>query len=109
MSIKVTGGPLLAAGRASPGKTNIFSGASSGHRISYDVSGGARVLVRDVWYEGGAGPGFAQIHDPSDLHNRRRQNRVTRERDATSHRYSRFDRTRRDPVYANEDRIVVSG
>ena len=53
VSIKVSGG----------GKTNIFSGASSGHRISYEVSDGARVLVRDLWYEGGAGPGFANIHD----------------------------------------------
>ena len=44
------------------GKTNIFSGASSGNRISYDVSGGAKVLVRDLWYEGGAGPGFAHVH-----------------------------------------------
>src|SRR2546425_7512239 len=62
-SIKVIGGPLSASGNVTIGKTNIFSGASSGHRISYDVSGGARVLVRDLWYEGGAGPGFANIHD----------------------------------------------
>src|SRR5262249_40166323 len=39
-----------------------FSGASAGHRISYDVSDGAKVLVRDLWYESGAGPGFANIH-----------------------------------------------
>jgi hypothetical protein len=51
---------IKVAGR---GKTNIFSGASSGHRISYEVSNGARVLVRDLWYESGAGPGFANIHD----------------------------------------------
>ena len=62
VSIKVTGGPLSAGGSRTEGRTNIFSGASSGHRISYDVSGGARVLVRDLWYEGGAGPGFANIH-----------------------------------------------
>jgi hypothetical protein len=63
VSIKVVGGPLLAAGRPAGGKIDIFSGASSGHRTSYDVSGGASVLVRDVWYESGAGPGFARIHD----------------------------------------------
>src|SRR5438477_60550 len=62
VSIKVTGGPSLAAGKSAPGKTNIFSGASSGHRISYEVSDGARVLVRDLWYEGGAGSGLANIH-----------------------------------------------
>jgi hypothetical protein len=63
VSIRVVGGPLLAAGQAAEAKVNIFSGASSGHRTSYDVSGGARVLVRDIWYESGAGPGFARVHD----------------------------------------------
>jgi hypothetical protein len=62
VSIKVAGGPSLAAGKSAPGKTNIFSGASSGHRISYEVSDGAHVLVRDLWYEGGAGPGLANVH-----------------------------------------------
>src|SRR5437667_7814340 len=63
VSIKVIGGPLSAGGKMTEGRTNIFSGASSGNRISYEVSGGAKVLVRDLWYEGGAGPGFANIHD----------------------------------------------
>ena len=63
VSIKVIGGPLSAGGKVTEGRTNIFSGASSGNRISYEVSGGAKVLVRDLWYESGAGPGFANIHD----------------------------------------------
>jgi hypothetical protein len=63
VSIKVVGGPLSSAGKSTAGKTNIYSGASSGNRISYEVSGGAKVLVRDLWYESGAGPGFANIHD----------------------------------------------
>jgi hypothetical protein len=63
VSIKVVGGPMSSAGKSTAGKTNIYSGASSGNRISYEVSGGARVLVRDLWYESGAGPGFASIHD----------------------------------------------
>jgi hypothetical protein len=63
VSIKVLGGPASAAGHDTPGKTNIFSGASAGHRISYDVSAGAEVLVRDLWYESRAGPGFANLHD----------------------------------------------
>ena len=45
------------------GRRTFFSGASAGHRISYEVSGGARVLVRDLWYEGGAGAGLAHVHD----------------------------------------------
>jgi hypothetical protein len=62
-SITVVGGPASGAGKDTAGRTNIYSGASAGNTISYDVSGGARVLVRDLWYEGGAGPGFANIHD----------------------------------------------
>src|SRR5438094_9955508 len=62
VSIKVIGGPLSAGGKVTDGRTNIFSGASSGNRISYEVSGGGKVLVRDLWYESGAGPGFANIH-----------------------------------------------
>jgi hypothetical protein len=62
VSIKVLGGPMLAAGGETGGRTNIFSGASSGNRISIEVSSGGRLLVRDLWYEGGAGSGFARIH-----------------------------------------------
>jgi hypothetical protein len=62
-AVRVVGGPRLASGADAPARTNIFSGASSGNGISYDVSGGARVLVRDLWYESGAAPGFANVHD----------------------------------------------
>jgi hypothetical protein len=62
-SVSVMGGDRLAAGERAEGRTNIFSGASSGNIISYDVSRGANVLVRDLWYESGAGAGFANIHD----------------------------------------------
>jgi hypothetical protein len=61
VAVRVTGGPLSAAGRATTGRTSIYSGASSGNRTSYEVSDGATVLVRDLWYESGAGPGFARI------------------------------------------------
>lgn len=62
VSVKAIGGPLLKAGKATHGKVNIYSGASSGNRLSYEVTDGAKVLVRDLWYESGAGPGFASIH-----------------------------------------------
>jgi Pectate lyase superfamily protein len=62
-SLRIVGGPSAAAGRPTAGRTTVFSGASAGNRISYEVSGGARVLIRDVWYESGAGPGFANVHD----------------------------------------------
>ena len=61
-AIIVTGGPELRAGRPAAGRVSIFSGASSGNRVSVDVSNGGRLLVRDMWYESGAGAGYAHIH-----------------------------------------------
>jgi hypothetical protein len=66
-AIRVAGGPRLAAGDPASGRVAIFSGASAGNRISYDVSSGARVLVRDLWYESGAGPGFARIQGRAEF------------------------------------------
>ena len=60
-AIRVSSGPVPV--RATVGRTNVFSGASSGNGVSYEVSGGARLLVRDLWYESGAAPGFAQVRD----------------------------------------------
>jgi hypothetical protein len=60
-AIRITGGPRRSAGEATSGRVSILSGASSGNRVSYDVSDGARVLVRDVWYESGVGAGFARV------------------------------------------------
>ena len=48
--------------RVNGGRVTVFSGASSNNWLSYDVSGGSRVLVRDIWYEGSAAGGFADIH-----------------------------------------------
>ncbi len=61
-AVRVIGGPRSAAGEPTDGRTNLFSGAASGHRVSFDVTDGATVLVRDLWYESGAGPGFARVH-----------------------------------------------
>jgi len=44
-------------------KTTIYSGASSVNGLSYEVSDGAKVLLRDLWYEGDAPRGFAHVHD----------------------------------------------
>src|SRR5206468_658689 len=45
VAVKVFGGPLSSAGHPSAGRTNIYSGASSGNRVSYEISRGASVLV----------------------------------------------------------------
>ncbi|HQU07792.1 MAG TPA: glycosyl hydrolase family 28-related protein [Candidatus Paceibacterota bacterium] len=50
-SVKVVGGPYAAHGLWKGGATNIFSGASSNTNLSYSVSGGAHLMIRDVWYE----------------------------------------------------------
>jgi hypothetical protein len=60
-AIRVIGGPAAAAGRPASGRVNVLSGAASGHRVSFEVSDGAKVLARDLWYESGAGPGFARV------------------------------------------------
>jgi hypothetical protein len=51
------------AGPSSPPNVVIYSGASSGNHLTYDVSGGASLLARDIWYEGSAEDGFARVHD----------------------------------------------
>ena len=51
VSVKVVGG-----------RATIFSGASSANRLSYEVSDGGNLLVRDMWYEGQAPNGFASVH-----------------------------------------------
>jgi Pectate lyase superfamily protein len=54
-SLVVTGGPSAAQGLWQGGTTNIFAGAAAGNYLSYGVSNGAHVGVRDTWYDNGAG------------------------------------------------------
>jgi hypothetical protein len=57
-SIKVVGGRLAAIGDRQTGAVNIFSAASSGERLPYEVSNGGTLLVRDAWYESSPSPAF---------------------------------------------------
>jgi len=57
--LKVSGGPEATQGRRPAGMTALFCGASSRDRNSQDegvdlyaLEQGARLLVRDIWYEG---------------------------------------------------------
>ena len=54
-SVIVTGGPSAAQGLWQGGATNIFAGASAGNYVSYGVSNGAHVGVRDIWNDAGGG------------------------------------------------------
>jgi hypothetical protein len=58
ISIKVVGGRLASAGNSQTGEVRIYSGASAGEHLPYDVSNGGRLLVRDVWYESSPSPAF---------------------------------------------------
>ena len=60
-SIKVVGGRSAAAGYQQTGAVNIYSGASSGEHLPYDVSNGGTLLVRDVWYEFKSVPGVLPL------------------------------------------------
>jgi hypothetical protein len=52
-SLAVVGGPLAGGGSPQTAAVNVFSGASCCNTGStYDVSNGATLLVRDIWYEG---------------------------------------------------------
>ena len=58
-AMQVTGGPAAAAGARPTGMTALFCGGASRDPGSqdqgidlYNVAGGARLLVRDIWYEG---------------------------------------------------------
>jgi hypothetical protein len=60
--IKVIGGPGTASGANPDGRTNLIAGGSSNCGLSYEAIQGARLVVKDVWYEtSGALPGFIKL------------------------------------------------
>ena len=95
-SVRVMGGPLLSAGTPAGGKTNVFSGASSGNSISYEVSGGASVLLRDLsvreWRRAGLRAHSRQRH----RHRRRRADCLATEPGAAGLRDREPERPRDD-------------
>lgn len=60
-SLKVVGGPQANQGQQVLGRTNLFAGASSNSNLSYSVTNGGKLLVRDIWYESGRFPKFIQL------------------------------------------------
>jgi hypothetical protein len=63
-SNKAIGVKVVGSGKETPGgKVLIFSGASSNNGLSYDVSRGGWLLVRDMWYESGTEPRFMRCTD----------------------------------------------
>ena len=60
VGVKVVGGPLAAAGNPD-GSVDIYSGLSADEMLPWDVSGGGKLLVRDVWYEVSPSPAFLHL------------------------------------------------
>jgi hypothetical protein len=50
-SIRVVGASATPDYNPGAGQVSVFGGASGGNGISYDVSNGGKLLVRDMWYE----------------------------------------------------------
>src|SRR5262249_40858571 len=48
-------------------RATIFSGASAGNSLSYDVSDGGNLLVSDMWYEGDMPIGFVRVRGSGRL------------------------------------------
>jgi Pectate lyase superfamily protein len=58
IGVKVVGGPFAKEGHPRGGMVNLYSGASAGEKLPYELGGGGTLLVRDFWYEGAASPAF---------------------------------------------------
>jgi hypothetical protein len=59
---------LIGRGVAEPqAPVVILSGASSNNDLSYELSNGARLLARDIWYETNTKPGFIRLSGLSDF------------------------------------------
>ena len=61
IGVKVIGGPLAEAGNPQGGAVNLYSGASAGEILPYEVGGGGTLLARDFWYEGSPSPPFCVL------------------------------------------------
>ena len=60
-SVKVIGGPSVASGVNLGGRTTLIAGASANNHLSYEVTQGGRLVVKDFWYETGELPGYIKL------------------------------------------------
>lgn len=67
VAFKVVGGPLAQQGHPQDGRTNLLAGSGGANYLSFQVSGGADVLVRDAWFEGTRPFVYAQVSDNSTV------------------------------------------
>jgi hypothetical protein len=67
VGVKIVGGVLTSAGSRHYGRTNLFAGSGGANHLTFDISKGATVLVRDAWYEGQQPATYAQVSDDSNV------------------------------------------
>lgn len=67
IGLKVVGGPLAREGRPQSGRTSLLAGSGATNHLSYSVSGGGNLIVRDSWYESNSSSNFAQVSDNSSV------------------------------------------
>src|SRR5262245_23376339 len=66
--VKVIGGPMTASGAPTDGRTNLTAGGASNNGLSYEVTRGGRLTVKDMWYEtGGELPGYIKLTGDSTV------------------------------------------
>jgi hypothetical protein len=66
VGLQVVGGPLARQGNPQGGRTNLLSGSGGANYLTYQVSQGASLLVRDAWYESNTATAFAQVSGNSN-------------------------------------------
>jgi len=53
VSLRAVGGSAVSDYNPGAGQVSVFGGGSAANGVTYDVSNGGKLLVRDVWYEAG--------------------------------------------------------
>lgn len=65
IALKAVGGPKSQKGIATAGRTNLLAGSGGTNALSFDVSGGAKLVVRDAWFEGIKPFAYGRVTDNS--------------------------------------------
>lgn len=65
IAFKAVGGPKAQKGLTTFGRVNLLAGSGGTNDLSFDVSGGAKVVVRDAWFEGIKPFAYGRVTDNS--------------------------------------------
>ncbi len=65
IALRAVGGPKSQKGVATFGRINLLAGSGGTNDLSFDVSGGAKLIVRDAWFEGIKPFAYGRVTDNS--------------------------------------------